>query len=325
MYSKKVFSMKNSPDVSIVIPNFNCLKFLPTCIESIRSQKGVDYEIIVIDDGSTDGSLEWLNRESENDERLKVYAEKGLGAGSARNLAVQLCSAELVAFLDADDFWTEGKLAKQVAYHQQNESVVLSFSDYEHIEEESGEGIIGCFEFWPRFSAIAATTESCGYKRLTNPCGTIFAENVVGTSSVMIRKSAFLAVSGFDSSLNSASDWDLWLKLAQIGDVAFTKEKAMGYLIRAGSMTSNKGNRIKAMETIVERHAVAATDEFGGAFSFAKARLADGYREMYIAQRQPLRSLQYSIKALCHVPSSTHVKSVLSDVVQLFKGKPATR
>ena len=130
---------------------------------------------------------------------------------------------------------------------------------------------------------------------------------------------------GFDSSLNSASDWDLWLKLAQIGDVAFTKEKAMGYLIRAGSMTSNKGNRIKAMETIVERHAAAATDEFGGAFSFAKARLADGYREMYIAQRQPLRSLQYSIKALCHVPSSTHVKSVLSDVVQLFKGKPATR
>lgn len=317
--------MRNSPEVSIVIPNFNCLKFLPICIESIRAQNNVDYEIIVIDDGSTDGSLEWLLAQSAEDKRLKVYAEKGLGAGSARNLGVQLCNAELIAFLDADDYWTNGKLAKQVAYHQQNESVVLSFSDYEHIEEDSGQGIVGCFEFWPRFAAISAAAKEGTYTPLAKPCGTIFAENVVGTSSVMIRKSAFLAVSGFDSSLNSASDWDLWLKLAQIGDVAFTKEKAMGYLIRAGSMTSHKGNRIKAMETIVERHAAAATDEFGGAFSFAKARLADGYREMYIAQRQPLRSLQYSIKALCHVPSSTHVKSVLSDVVQLFKGKPATR
>lgn len=316
--------MRNSPDVSIVIPNFNCLKFLPTCIESIRAQSGVDYEIIVIDDGSTDGSLEWLTEQSAEDPRLKVYAEKGLGAGSARNLAVQLCNAELVAFLDADDYWMPEKLAKQLTYHKNNPSVVLSFSDYEHIEETSGQGIVGCFEFWPRFSKIAAD-KGGNYTLLPGACGTIFAENVVGTSSAMIRKSAFLAVSGFDSSLNSASDWDLWLKLAQIGDVAFSTDKAMGYLIRAGSMTSNKGNRIKAMETIAERHVVAATNEFSGADSFVKARLADGYREMFIAQRQPLRSLQYSVKALFHMPSNVHVKSVLSDVVQVFKGGMVTR
>ena len=312
--------MNTVPAVSIVIPNFNCLEYLPRCFESIRSQQEVDYEIIVIDDGSTDGSLEWLRAEREQDERIQVYAEKGLGAGAARNLAVQISRSDLIAFLDADDYWYEGKLAKQVKHHQQNPSTVLSFSDYEHIEEHSGKSVVGCFEYWPRFSAIADSAIAEGYTLVSHSCATLFAENVVGTSSVMINKSAFLAVSGFDTSLTSASDWDLWLKLSQIGDVAFTNEKSMGYLMRAGSMTSNKQNRLNAMEAIFQRHLPAAQDQVKQSVNFAKARLADGYREMYLAQNNPLKSLGFSLKACYYVPTIVHLKSVLLDSMRTIRG-----
>ena len=308
------------PVVSIVIPNFNCLDYLPRCIESIRTQRDVNYEIIVIDDGSTDGSLEWLKAEEEKDVRLHVYAEKGLGAGAARNLAVQISRSELIAFLDADDYWYEGKLSKQLRHHQYNSSTVLSFSDYEHIEEHSGNSVIGCFEYWPRFSSIADKAKADGYHLVNNSCATLFAENVVGTSSVMIKKSAFLAVSGFDTSLTSASDWDLWLKLSQIGEVAFTNEKSMGYLMRAGSMTSNKQNRLDAMEAIIDRHLLVAQHQLKQSVDYAKARLSDGYREMYLAQNEPLKSLRFSLKACYYVPTMVHLKSVIVDSMRAVRG-----
>lgn len=312
--------MNTVPVVSIVIPNFNCLDYLPRCFESIRAQRDVNYEIIVIDDGSTDGSLEWLMAEKEKDERLHVYAEKGLGAGAARNLAVQISRSDLIAFLDADDYWYADKLSKQVRYHQYNPSTVLSFSDYEHIEEHSGNSVVGCFEYWPRFSSIADKAKTEGYHLVNNSCATLFAENVVGTSSVMIKKSAFLAVSGFDTSLSSASDWDLWLKLSQVGDVAFTNEKSMGYLMRAGSMTSNKKNRLNAMEAIFDRHLPVAQHQLKQSVNFAKARMADGYREMYLAQNKPLKSLRFSLKACYYVPTITHLKSVMMDSMRAVRG-----
>lgn len=308
------------PEISIVIPNYNCLPYLPNCLASIRAQQGVDgedinYEIIVIDDGSSDGSLDWLKAESEGDPRLRVFAERGLGAGAARNVAVQLCRAELVAFLDADDYWYAGKLARQIAYHQENPSVVLSFSDYDHIEEHSGDKIINCFEYWPRFRGMTRSVVQAvpGYIQLLRPCATLFAENVVGTSSAMIRKSAFMAVLGFDTSLKSASDWDLWLKLSQVGAVAFTHDKTMGYLMRSGSMTGNKINRLAAMEIIIARHLGCAANELYRAIFYARARLAVGYCELYRSEGKRLKSLRFSLLACLYVPNLTHFKMLMKE------------
>ncbi len=313
------------PDVSIVIPNFNCLTYLPTCLASIREQhwiNGMDinYEVIIIDDGSTDGSLAWLQEESIRDPRLRVFAENGLGAGAARNVAVQLCRADLVAFLDADDYWYTGKLAKQIAYHKENPSVVLSFSDYDHLEEHSGNKIIGCFEYWPHFRAIARRSllTDNAYTRLLRPCATLFAENVVGTSTAMIRKSAFMAVLGFDTSLKSASDWDLWLKLSQVGEVAFTHDKSMGYLMRADSMTGHRMNRLAAMEVIFQRHLDGAANEGHRAVNYARARLAEGYGELHRSEGKRLKSLSFSLKACFYVPTLTHFKMLFKDSWRLL-------
>lgn len=314
-----------TPDVSIVIPNYNCLPHLPDCLASIRAQQELNnerlsFEIIVIDDGSTDGSLAWLQAESVRDPRLRVFAESGLGAGGARNLAVQLCRAELVAFLDADDIWYPYKLARQIAYHHANPTVVLSFGDYDHIEEHSQNKLYGCFEYWPHFRGVSRRTllSEPGYVKLLRPCSTLFAENVVGTSSAMIRKSAFMAVSGFDTSLKSASDWDLWLKLAQVGGVAFTHEKTMGYLMRAGSMTGNKINRLAAMEIIFARHLGSAANELYRSIFYARARLAVGYCELYRSEGKRLKSLRCSLQACFYVPNINHFKMVIKEGMRLL-------
>ena len=137
--------MSLETEVSVVIPNYNCRATLPRAIDSIRGQ-GVPVEIIVVDDGSTDGSREWLVQQED----IKTLYTQRLGASQARNLGIEHCSNELIAFLDADDYWLDNKLSQQLYLHNHYPELVLSFTDYMHISEE-GEPIIGCFAFWPRF------------------------------------------------------------------------------------------------------------------------------------------------------------------------------
>jgi glycosyltransferase involved in cell wall biosynthesis len=245
--------------VSVVIPARDALRWLPSALESIGGDPFL--EILVVDDGSTDGTAEYLDGLSGQDNRVRRLVGPCKGPSAARNVALAASAAPLVAFLDADDKWRPGKLARHLALHAGNPSVGFSFSDYLHVDEE-GTARGACLSYWPRFrSRFGALREAFD---LPDALAHIFAENVIGTSTVVARTDLLREVGGFRTDLGSAEDWDLWLKMARLAPVACIPDVLADYLMhRPGSVSKQAGKRAAAMRDIASahvRHVPAAAD-----------------------------------------------------------------
>ncbi len=236
--------------VTVVMPTYNCLKTLPTAIETVREQSyGV--EIIVIDDGSDDGSSEWLTDQAD----IKVITTDRVGVSKARNIAIEAASGEYIAFLDADDYWHSGKLLHQLALHRANPDMVMSFTNYFFFMDDKRSDL-HCFQFWPKFTRWLNFLGNPFSYIFDDFLADIYRENMIGTSTVIARRDALQAAGGFDAKLRSASDWDLWLKLANAGKVGVVNEPLCDYTFgRVGNISGNHGNRADAMKTILDKHA----------------------------------------------------------------------
>ena len=125
---------KVPPLVSLIVPNFNYARFLPDCLESLLLQSYENLEIIVIDDGSTDNSLEVLNRYSN---RIKVIASENYGVNHARNLGLKESKGDFIAFCDSDDWWHPEKITRQMQLHLQNQNLSLVYCGIRIIGVES--------------------------------------------------------------------------------------------------------------------------------------------------------------------------------------------
>lgn len=297
--------------VSIIIPNYNCLQYLDTCINSIYQQKSVNFEIIIVDDGSTDGSKEYLEQLAVDKSEVRIFSQQRKGVVAARNLAITQAKSEYLAFLDADDYWSADKLAAQLAFHKKHPDCVLSFTDYMHFNENN-EDIIGCFDYWPEFKCNKENTD---FQFLDNPISQMITTNIVGTSSVMVKRSTIVDVGGFDNKLSSATDLDCWLKIAKKGYVGYSTLCAMHYLMRANSITSNRENRLAAMVEIINRNqSVVSNNEL----KKIKARLSECYGEFYRELGQYSKALMYSNRAFWLFPHKRNFKHMLYDLKHLF-------
>jgi len=303
------------PDISIIIPNFNCLSFLPGCFESIRQQQLVSYEVLVVDDGSTDGSVAYLQAECALWPELRIFEQHRQGPGAARNLAAQHAKAPLLAFLDADDWWAPAKLNKQIRFHQQNPDIGLSFTDYQHIEERTQQPVIRCFDYWPEFAKYLQFQPRQGcFETMPHAEAMLLAENVIGTSSVVVRRSAFMAVAGFDTSLPSASDWDLWLKISKIAAVGFSRDCLMYYLQRSGSVSSNFSRRFAAVETILNRYLPDISQAWPAHARSAEHAREVARHEMHSGNKKHLKACGSALAAWRLKPSTHHLKSAVKSL-----------
>lgn len=127
--------MKNSELVSIIMPNYNCGKFIKETIESVINQTYENWEILFVDDCSTDNSIEIVK--SFNDARIKIFINKeNTGAAVSRNCALREATGKWIAFLDSDDLWEKDKLEKQIEF-MQNKGCYFSYTKYKEIDEMS--------------------------------------------------------------------------------------------------------------------------------------------------------------------------------------------
>jgi glycosyltransferase involved in cell wall biosynthesis len=181
--------------VSVVIPTHNRRRMVGEAVASACAQRDVPAEIIVVDDGSTDGTTAMLEGTFGSAIRLLLTPHRGVAA--ARNAGVAASRAPLIAFLDSDDLWLPNKLALQVGFFSQHPEAEICQTD----------------ESWTR---SGVRVNPCAYHR--KPSGDIFLPSLqrclVSPSAVMLRRSLFESVGGFDESLPVCEDYDLWLRIA---------------------------------------------------------------------------------------------------------------
>lgn len=227
------------PAVSVVIPTYNRAAFLPAAVRSVQAQTFSDWELIVVDDGSTDASIDIITQFTRNDARIRlVENRRAHGPAGARNSGILAAQGEAVAFLDSDDAWAPTLLAKLVDAMVKHENTVLVGSDIQLRSVEDPNLTMKGFvrgtmlPWWstypPAMAVLPCERIAHDFSVLTQSSLAISAALAgflwVHTSSTMIRRSAALAAGLFDERLQRTEDIDLWLKLSKMGTFTYVDE-----------------------------------------------------------------------------------------------------
>lgn len=195
------------PKVSVIITSYNSEKFLKLAISSVQNQSYNNFELIIVDDASTDKSKEIIGKFKNEDDRIKTYfLKKNSGTASIpRNIGANIARGEYIAFLDSDDIWDKDKLKIQIKSLQNRK--ILSFSSARYIDENSK-------NIYPIFQKIRKLIQ---YKIFKKKLQGLFAYNPIILSSVLIKRSIFLKFK-FDEnkSLVGIEDLDLWLRILNL-------------------------------------------------------------------------------------------------------------
>jgi glycosyltransferase involved in cell wall biosynthesis len=181
------------PLVSVIIPTFNRGWILKEAIDSVLAQDHKDYELIVVDDGSTDNTPQILESFGQD---IIVLRQANKGVSAARNRGIASANGQLVAFLDSDDIWLPGKLSQQVDFFESTPDAVIHQTE----------------EIWIR-NGVRVNPKRRHRKR----CGMIFEPSLklclISPSAVMIKKTLIDTVGLFDENLPACEDYDLWLRV----------------------------------------------------------------------------------------------------------------
>ena len=206
------------PDVSVVIPTRDRHEILRRTLEGALAQEGVDLEVIVVDDGSRDGTAERLAGLDEPRLRI-VRNETSRGVGAARNIGIREARGEWLAFLDDDDLWSPQKLKTQIDTARAGGAAV-AYAAVAVVDEELDliEILRGPQPAKVRDDLITGCVIPAG------------CSNVVATAEIV------RAVDGFDERLHQFADWDMWLRLTARGDVAVAEAPLVAYVQHSGSM-----------------------------------------------------------------------------------------
>ena len=217
------------PSVSIVMPTFNRMEFLPAAVESVRAQTLPDWELIIADDGSDDSTLAYLESLTR-DRRVRVLRLQRSGnPGAARNAGIAAARAAHLAFLDSDDLWTPSKLERQLAALRASRDCRWSYSAFVVVD------------------AAGTPLASERTRAWTPHGGEIFEQVVRATAS--IRLPSVVAITqlvretgGFDEAIDRSEDYDLWLRLALRSPVVVVDEPLIRVRRHAGNENRPPGS-----------------------------------------------------------------------------------
>ena len=182
--------------ISVIIPVYNGEKTIRETIDSVIKQTFDNFELIVINDGSTDSTLDIVN--SIQDSRIKVFSYDNAGQSASRNWGISLAKGEYISFIDADDLWTPDKLESQLKALQENPQASVAYSWTDWIDESGN----------LRDRGTHITENGYVYEQL------LLNNFIANGSNVLIKSEAIKETGGFETSLIPAEDWDMWIRLA---------------------------------------------------------------------------------------------------------------
>lgn len=212
------------PRVSVIIPVYNAERFISETIESVTAQTYEDWEIIAVDDGSRDRSLEILKEYSKRYSRIRVISQKNAGSSAARNNAIRVSRGEYIAFLDHDDLWLPDKLEKQVRILDSNKKLGMVYSDSRIIDAEGNT------------------------KRNTMVHGRFFRGNIfnklieydfIPLLTVVVRRGVLDKTGMFNPRFKTSEDYDLLLRIAEHYPADFIKQALTKYRVHSEAFSRN--------------------------------------------------------------------------------------
>lgn len=228
----------SAPLVSIILPNYNNAKYVGEAIESVLSQTYTNWELIVIDDGSTDNSVEIIQKYAAQDERIKwLINATNKGVSASRNEGLKRYRGEFICFLDSDDVFLPNKLTDQVACLQQNENIDLVYSDQLVGDEKLS--IIRKNEYFipsidlREFMAI---------------------RNLFSTLCVLLRRKLVEQVGYFDTQLAGGEDWDYWIRCSEKTPFIHLRTDTAIYRQHAAQSHKNIDKMKAAREQVIQKH-----------------------------------------------------------------------
>jgi len=196
----------NHPYFSVVLPVYNAAPHLAATIRSILNQSDGEFELIIIDDGSTDESLSIMLPFADQDNRIKLISQNNQGVSSARNLGIEMAKGQMVAFIDSDDLWRSEKLAIHRAFHIQNEHLAGSFAKIAFIDNDATDG----------YQARTYSTVEPGPISVDK----VIAENpTCTTSNLVVAKRTIDQIGGFLAGMSYAEDQEWLARIVSNGHV----------------------------------------------------------------------------------------------------------
>ena len=225
--------MSSKPRVSVITPTFNRADYLPIAIRSVLAQSYQNFELIVVDDGSTD-ETPTLMKEFLGDPRIRYFQQENQGQSVARNRGIAEAVGEFICFLDSDNAWVDSKLALSLDAFEANPKADIVYGDYMVIDAEGRE---------------------LGVNRMRRYSGRITPElihdNFVSMNTTMTRRRCFDEMGGFDSKDRLAEDYGLWLRFSTRYSFLYLPEVLGYYRVMENQISSDKDSRLKANERVI--------------------------------------------------------------------------
>ncbi|MDY6798542.1 MAG: glycosyltransferase [Pseudomonadota bacterium] len=224
----------SSPVVSVVTPTYNRAGFLLQAIESVLQQTFGDFELIVVDDGSTDDTPQLMDRYLQ-DTRVRYFKQSNQGQSVARNRGIKEAQGEYICFLDSDNAWHEDKLEKSLEAFRQNPGFHVVYGDYMVIDAEGNElGVNQMRRYTGRVTAH------------------LLKDNFVSMNTTMTRRNCFREMGGFDEKDRLAEDYGLWLRFSTRYRFYYLDQILGYYRVMNGQISSDKARRLEANERLLK-------------------------------------------------------------------------
>ena len=213
------------PFFSVIIPVFNKEKFIEVTLKSVLNQTFIDFEILIINDGSTDNSAQLIK--GFDDPRIRYYYKENSGVSSARNDGIEKTQSNYISFIDADDYWYPDFLEEMYKIIQKHpEQKVFSAA----IEIETSKKVI------PASYSIIKTNDH----EIVNYFTASYKETVICTSCAVFHKSIFEETGNFDIAIKSGQDTDLWIRIGMNFPIVFSWKILARYVYDENSLSKNK-------------------------------------------------------------------------------------
>lgn len=279
--------MTYPPKVSIIMPIYNAESSLNVSIESVRAQSFSNWELILVDDGSTDNSYHIVYAAAQREGRIRLYRQTNSGPSTARNLGIEKSAGAFVAFLDADDRWSTKRLAHMLAAFDTKPKAGVLFSRTQFVDAASGQ--LG--------------TTSPHRDKLTP--ATLLAENpVCSTSNIICRRSVIEQIGGFRDGLDFAEDQDWLLRVALDGrfEIRGVADVSFHYACAHNSQSSDLAAMHAGWLRMADHATLSHGRTVGPLRPFAYAQFLRYLARRALRMRRGDEALNYIVRALHQHP-----------------------